>query len=66
MYISIPITIFCFTLGFISGVLGTILFGNYLVKKQEKEAIEKSRRIMQDIVDRVEKDKDKDKEKDKE
>ncbi len=62
MYISIPITIFCFTLGFISGVLGTILFGNYLVKKQEKEAIEKSRRIMQTLIDK-EKDKE---EKDKE
>lgn len=57
MYISIPTTIFCFVIGYIVGVVSTILFGNYLVKKQEKETIEKSRRIMQMVIDK-EKDKE--------
>jgi len=60
MYISIPTTIFCFVLGYIAGIISTILFGNYLVKKQEKEMIEKSRVIMQSIVDKEKDKEDKD------
>lgn len=57
MYISIPVTIFYFVIGYVCGVASTILFGHYLVKKQEKQAIEKSRKLMQKIVD-SEKDKE--------
>ena len=60
MYISIPTTIFCFVLGYVCGIISTVLFGNYLVKKQEKEAIEKSRMIMQSIVDKEKDKEDKD------
>lgn len=60
MYISIPTTIFCFILGYIAGIISTILFGNYLVKKQEKEMLEKSRRIMQIAIDKEKDKEDKD------
>lgn len=60
MYISIPTTIFCFVLGYVCGIISTVLFGNYLVKKQEKEMMEKSRMIMQSIVDKEKDKEDKD------
>ena len=60
MYISIPTTIFCFVIGYIAGIISTILFGNYLVKKQEREMIEKSRRIMQMTIDKEKEKEDKD------
>ena len=60
MYISIPTTIFCFVLGYIAGIISTILFGNYLAKIQEKEILEKSRRIMQMAIDKEKDKEDKD------
>lgn len=57
MYIEVPISVFCFTLGYIGGIVSTILFGNYLVRKQERDARERSRKAMQKLID-SKKDKD--------